>query len=66
MIEILVKWEKYEEIDRAHELSNELTEYFREQGLFTGFRTSNNPHKTFGIRLKNQGSTQSTITEEEK
>lgn len=53
MIEILVKWDSLEEIERAQKLTNELTEYFRKQGLFTGFRTTNKPPKTFGIRLKN-------------
>ena len=51
-IKILVQWEEDSEIENALDLANDITEYVRNSGYYSGMRTVNNPQKTFGIILK--------------
>jgi len=49
MIDVLVRWENVEEIERAQRLVTDIVEFLRERKQFSGYRTTNRPEKTFGI-----------------
>jgi hypothetical protein len=54
MTKILVTFDRddIDSIDRAQKIANDLEDYFRERGMYSGIRTVNDPDQTFGIIIK--------------
>lgn len=61
-IKILVCWENEDEIDKALKLRNQIDKLLDSKNLHAGFRTVNDPPKSFGILVPDKPKTGQVVS----